>query len=564
MQHLGSIVLTHPQSIELRSGKCYDIAVIGAGISAAYTLIHYISQLEQQSLTGIATSGQHSAVKIVVTEKSDQFWTGMPYGNRSGCNALLISSLKEFIPQQLERENFTTWLTENRHWIFDPATFNQGELSRKWLAANSAAMSEGLWDELFIPRYTFGLYLRERIATVIDTATAAGLVEVDLLTVDVRDIQHHQDLYRVDITAADGHDTYFISKKVVLTIGSPPNVAFEQPQSDDEAICYIDNMYHPSLDANIDRICKSLAQLDPQTQRQVLIVGSNAGTLDTLYSINNSSALSNLIDKFIILSPNAAFPHRINRGVQLAYEPQSLLALVAQTEAFTAKQIYTAVEQDIAVAVAQNINISDIYADITKVVMQALNLLNFDEQKQFVSRYAVEIGKLQRRAGGEYLDVVDNLIAQHKLEFLKGRFVKYSPVATGANCEYIHSQDRQQKVFETPINVIINCGGFQDVTKSSSVLIQNLLERKICVPNESSRGLTIDRDYQANHNFYVMGPLIAGNIDGNLRVWHAESCQRIISLSQQLAAVLLTDRSALAPVAVVPSVEEVGVLVSAA
>ena len=563
MQHLGSIVLTHSPSVELRSGKCYDIAVIGAGISSAYTLIQYISQLEQQSLTSRAISEQHSAVKIVVTEKSDQFWTGMPYGNRSGRNALLISSLKEFIPQQLERENFIAWLNKNRHWIFDPATSNQGALSRKWLAANAAAMSEGLWDELFIPRYTFGLYLRERIATVIERATTAGLVEVDLLTVDVQDIQHHQDLYRVDITAADGHDTHFIAKKVVLAIGSPPNIAFEQPQADEGAICYIDNMYHPSLDSNIDQFCKSLAQVDPQAKRQVLIVGSNAGTLDTLYSINNSSALSNLIDKFIILSPNAAFPHRINRDVQLAHEPQHLLALVAQTEAFTAKQICTAVEQDTAVAVAQNINISDIYADISKLVMQTLNLLNFDEQKQFVTRYAVEIGKFQRRAGGEYLDVVDSLIAQHKLDFLKGRFVKYSPLAAGANCEYIDSQDCQQKVFETPVNVIINCGGFQDVTKSSSVLIQNLLERKICVSNESSRGLTIDRDYQANHNFYVMGPLIAGNIDGNLRVWHAESCQRIISLSQQLAAVLLTDRSELAPAVVVPSVEELGVLVSA-
>jgi uncharacterized NAD(P)/FAD-binding protein YdhS len=567
MEYSGLIVLTDSQPAERQLTQSYDLAIIGAGISSAYTLIHYISLLEQQSAIETGALQQSQPVKIVVTEKSGEFWTGIPYGSRSGRNSLLISPLQEFIPQQLEREYFINWLTENRDWVFDPQEYNKGELSRKWLQANEAAMSQGRWDDLFIPRHTFGLYLKQRLAKLLETASNSGLIEFDLLTADALDIQSSQDIYRVDLALAGKDNSHFRAKKVVLAIGSPPNVAFEQTQSNDaqQEICYIDNMYEPSLDFNIDRICKSLQQVDPQSQRQVLIVGSNAGTLDTLYSINNSNAATSLIDKFIVLSPNASFPHRISREVvQITYTPQHLLALV-QTESFTAKQILEAVQQDVADATAQNINISDIYTDISKVVIQGLNQLSFGEQKQFVSRYAVEIGKLQRRAGGEYLDVVDDLIAQNKLEFLKGKFVKYFPLPTGGSgCEYKDSEDRPQQIFDTPIRIIINCAGFQDVTRSSSVLIQNLIRRKICIPNDSNRGFVIDKNFEASKNCYLMGPLVAGNIDGNFKVWHAESCQRIISLSQHLAEVLLRSEQQELPVVVVPAVETVGLLVNAA
>jgi uncharacterized NAD(P)/FAD-binding protein YdhS len=35
-------------------------------------------------------------VKILVIDKADEFWVGIPYGNRSGFNSLIITSLKDF------------------------------------------------------------------------------------------------------------------------------------------------------------------------------------------------------------------------------------------------------------------------------------------------------------------------------------------------------------------------------------------------------------------------------------------------------------------------------------
>jgi uncharacterized NAD(P)/FAD-binding protein YdhS len=563
MEYSSLTMLTEtPPDLSQLAG--YDLAIIGAGISSAYTLINYIAGLEEQASIDASSLQGNFPVKIVVVEKSGEFWKGLPYGSRSGRNALLIAPLHEFIPQPLERQDFIDWLTANRDRVFNPADDHwQGELARKWLQTNDSEMDQGLWDDLFIPRHTFGLYLEERLEQLLETSTATGLIEFKGITADVLDVQYLQDIYQIDLAGEDHHS--FWAKKLVLAIGSPPNVAFPQAQSQqsESEICYIDNMYEPSLDQNIHRIHQSLAKLDVQSQRQVLVVGSNAGTLDALYSINNSAAVSNLIDKFIVLSPNAAFPHRINREVpEIDYTPQHLIDLV-QLPSFTAQEILVAVEQDVACATAQNINISDIYRKITDAVMQGLKQLNPAEQKQFVVKYAVEIGKLQRRAGGEYLDVIDRAISQNKLEFLKGKFVKYSPLTTGgSSCEYINSDDRSHQVFDAPISVIINCAGFQDVTKSSSPLIQNLIRREICIPNDSNRGFVIDKQFRStvSNNCYLMGPLVAGNIDGDFKVWHAESCQRIISLSQQLAATLLL-RS---PLVAMSEVENVQLLVAAA
>ena len=570
MEYSSLTMLTEAPA-DLSALDCYDLAIIGAGISSAYTLIHYIGGLERQALSNAqahplrvvepANGQAHVPIRIIVTEKSDEFWTGLPYGRRSGRSALLISPLHEFIPQQPERQNFIDWLTANLDRVFNRAEYNQGELSRKWLEANSADMSEGRWDDLFIPRHTFGLYLQERLDRVLTTAAANGLIEFKLIAADVLDVQNVEDLYLVDLAGTDHRS--FLAKQLVLAIGSPPNVAFRQDrfQASADEVCYIDNMYEPSLDFNLDRICQSLQQADSPSQRQVLIVGSNAGTLDTLYNINNSKTIVNLIDKFVIISPNAAFPYRISTGiVELNYSPQHLLDLI-ETRSFTAKQMFNAIEQDLAAAIAQDINISDIHGDISKATMQALNLLNPAEQKQFVIRYSVDIGKLQRRAGGEYLDVVNNLIAQNKLEFVKGKFVKYTaPISGKSNCEYCDSDNITQPLLDTPIRIAINCAGFQGITKSNSILIQNLIRREICIPNDSNRGFVTDKNFRANKNCYIMGPLIAGNIDGDFKVWHAESCQRIIGLSEQLAAALHQSES---QISALPTIDNTELLVGA-
>lgn len=72
----------------------YDLAIVGSGISCAYTSIHYLTLLENRST---AESKEFQTVKIAVLDKSEEFWTGIPYGSRSGKQSLIITPLKEFL-----------------------------------------------------------------------------------------------------------------------------------------------------------------------------------------------------------------------------------------------------------------------------------------------------------------------------------------------------------------------------------------------------------------------------------------------------------------------------------
>lgn len=512
----------------------YDIVFVGAGISAAYTLLHYMHEL--------GNNPPEKPVQILVLEKSGEFWTGVPYGKQSGHNPLIITSIREFIPQQPERDHFIDWLKQNQKWVFDIPSQPHGELTLKWRKAHKVAMENGHWDDLFIPRYIFGLYIQTYISQVLKEASERNLAQITLYQATVTDIQHFDNQYKLEAKNEKGHSEFFEAEKLVLSVGSPPNIGFGQAATTVEKVRsgYITNVYEPSLDENVNRICKTLAKIDNPSQRQVLIVGSNAGTLDTLFSLCNSQKAMGLIDRFIILSPNGAFPHRISdETVEPDYTPENLLAL-AKTGSFTAKQILEAVENDVASAAEQKLNISDIFPNISHAMIEALNLLNEVEQEKFVSKYAVEIGKLQRRAGGEYLDVVDSLVSMGKLRFLKGRFSNYISVDEGGpGVEYTTSDSPDKKILTDGIGFVVICAGFQEVTSSTSVLIQNLIRRQICVPNNSKRGFVLNEHFETAKNCYLMGPLVAGNLNKSFRVWHAESCSRIINMSKKLAEVLV-------------------------
>ncbi|BAZ43540.1 beta-lactamase domain-containing protein [Chondrocystis sp. NIES-4102] len=521
----------------------YDLVIVGAGISCAYTLINYINRLQAKLKQKVATD-TYAPIKVAVIDKSGEFWTGIPYGQRSGQQSLIITALDEFLPKP-ERDRFINWLNTNYNEVLDSLKQRSGVLTQQWLQAYEKAMLEGNWDKLFIPRYVFGWYVTQQVNSLLAEAQQ-GYLTCDLFTAEVFNIQKIQDNYQVEFTTSTSNNSMFTARQVILAIGSPPNKAsfvqqFEAQENTKQNICFIGNMYEPSQDYNIEQVNQFLTQSSSNQKlgNQVLIIGSNASALETLYSLNNLPHLQNKISKYIIISPNAEFPHRIyEQPVSTTYTPQNLISLVKTTD-FTAKQILEAVKKDVQAIADQNETISSTYALISQAVINALNKLSLEEQRQFVVKYGVEIGKFQRRAGTDYLDVVDKLIFQGKIEFIKGKFVKTIPLqGETIGFEFI-TPDGTTDVYTNPIKVIINCAGFQNVAQSSSPLIANLIQQGICTPNESLCGFEMNKNFEANDNFYLMGPLVAGNINDRLKVWHAESCGRIISLSQQLAEVLI-------------------------
>ncbi|MBW4534849.1 MAG: FAD/NAD(P)-binding protein [Pleurocapsa minor HA4230-MV1] len=530
-----------PQSAQFfPSANCtYDLAIVGAGISCAYTLIHYLSLLTEK-LASTAEKEQQPTIKVAVFDKSGEFWTGIPYGSRSGQQSLIITALKEFLPQP-ECDRFTDWLRANYNSVVSSLQKRSGILNSQWLKSYQEAMEQNNWSQIFVPRYLFGWYLKERVVSLLEQAAAQNYLQCELIKADVSKIQKHSTAYQIDTT--EPHS--FLATKVVLAIGSPPNkTAFfsqlkslERSPSGDK-VCSIADMYEPSQNSNLELILKHL-QADSSQAKQVLIIGSNASALETIYSLNNLPELAKLISKFVVVSPSGAFPHPIiDAPVSETFVPKNLDLLIQQSD-FTAKQIYQAVRQDVAAALANNETIDGTYTIISRKVIKALNQLSYPEQKQFVIEYGVKIGKFQRRAGLDYLNVADKLMLEGKLEFIQGKFTHIIPLTENQFGFEFVTPSSQTKTFTTPIQVVINCAGFQDLTQSSSPLINNLIQQGICTPNDSHAGFEMNENFEAQQNFYLMGPLVAGNINDKLKVWHAESCGRIFNLSHSLAEVLL-------------------------
>ena len=538
------------QNLNINQADClsqerqYDLTIVGSGISCAYTTIEYIKQLQAKFKN--EPTKLFEPVKIAVLDKSGEFWTGIPYGSRTGQQSLIITSLKEFLPEQ-ELKRFTAWLTANYDAVMQSIKQRQGLLTSQWLQSYQSAIEQGKWEELFLPRYMFGWYLQETVKQLLESACSQGYLQCDLLSAEVLNVQKSSNSYQVEYVEKTVNNSSFLkATKVVLAIGSPPNkVSFVRQlegsakSNEADSVCFITNMYEPAQNTNLEGIVRALKSSDRAVANRVLIIGSNASALEAIYSLNNLPEARELIDKFIVISPNGEFPHRIgDRQTETSFKPLNLLAL-SQLKDLTAKQILEAVKLDVAWALEQGKTVDSTYKIISKEVIAALNRLSFAEQKQFVIKYGVEIGKYQRRAGADYLNVVDKLVLEDKLQLIKGKFVRVINLPCGGSGFELLTSDRQIQQITKPIKVIINCAGFQNLNHSSSPLIRNLVQQGICTPNDSLCGFEMNENFEANQNLYLMGPLVAGNINAKLKIWHAESCGRIINLSQQLAQVLV-------------------------
>ena len=311
-----------------------------------------------------------------------------------------------------------------------------------------------------------------------------------------------------------------------------------------ESICVIEDIYEPDISTNISQIRKVLKNSNKSHQNNILILGSNASALEILYNLKDVTTSENLINQIYILSPDGTFPNKIKETCDVTnYIPVNLMYL-KNAASYTSGQILEAVRKDTEDAHKEKIDISDIYHSMANLVIELLNKLDLNEQKKFVFRDGVEIGKFQRRAGAEYLELVNPLITQDKITFIKGRFLRQvSAEPESFYFEYIDKLTEEIRTFPQPIKIVINCIGFQNLSNSSSYLIKRLSEQNICLPNGSERGFVVNENFEANDNFYIMGPLLAGNINQRLRVWHAESCPRIFHLSRQLAEVLICNDS---------------------
>lgn len=509
-----------------QSSLAFDVVLIGSGLSATYTTIRL---LERVLATG---QGQH--VNIATVERASEFYTGIPYGERSGTNALLITSLKDFIPSP-ERELFTKWLTDNRHWMLESFRANGGALSAEWLKVNDHAMEAGAWEDLYVPRYLFGFFLKERVGTLLAEAEQLSLANHVCIHAEAVDVVPIDGLYEISLSA--GAPT-LKARSVVLAVGMPvPLSQFSTlPADAAPTACLIDDPYLPTVVVTMEQVREQLRQASGGT---VLLIGANASTMEMLFRFNDDAQINSLVTKFYVASPKGALPERlVDPDPSVHFVARHLEALF-DTPGLSAKGVYQAALQDIANGTEQQLTISDTLAPIFQAMGAVIKQLSSEEKLEFAGVWGSDLGRFQRRAGTEYSDLVESLQNASRLQVLAARFVGLGSVdAGGVRVLYTDDSDMVRE-YPTPMTVIVNCSGSGSLNAAGAAgVVESLVTRGLVRVNASARGLEVDDTLQANENLYVIGPLMSGNVVADAPIWHMEHCGRIISYGGVLANIL--------------------------
>jgi len=525
----------------------FDLAFIGGGISTTYTLVHFLESLKAAHQPAFSYKVP-AALSIVVIERYENLFTGIPYGKASIETALTITPLRDFLPET-EKYEFIVWLEANKDRLMqrlcvsiqtgDPLLRN---LIREWYTENVAAVSSNQWDDLCLPRRWFGEYITERVKKAISRCTDLDLINLETVRAEVvgvtRSSQHN---FELSLKENDGQISELISEHLVLAIGSSPRCKLEPSfEAVDAAhisdLMLIEDVYSPDFRLSLERILNKHSEGYAKERKNVLIVGSNASALEVIYHLRLNL---DRINELLILSTDANLPMligHVNRNITVPSVNVDLLKEEADKGILTAEKLYIAIAEDTVNAKVAGYNISDINAQVSHTMAGYLAQLSLEEQYIYFQRFGMNTTKMLRRAANEYRIPLDDLMTKGKLKLIAGRYKSMFTDDTGNLGVLYHDTDRKEIILDANhISVIINCTGSEPLNQTSSSVINSLVSAGLAKVTGNLSGLVVNEAFEASENLFVMGPLLAGNINAAINSWHVESAGRISLLARPLA-----------------------------
>lgn len=499
----------------------YDLVFVGAGASTAYVLLGLFAALaDRPPLTRL---------RIAVVERAPDPFAGIAYGARAARTALLITPLEDFLPRD-ERRLFTDWLAVNKHSAFDQFLAAEGPAAARWWGRHRDAVAADEFDDLFLPRYIFGDYLVQRTGRAIRAAADAGLATTEVIQDDVLSIDGSRLPYLVCC-----RDRVLQAQRVVLATGSSP-VMPRLPADETDGAVLIDSPFD-GMDAALERIERLVSGQDPQAEPpHIVLIGGNAGTMDMLYQVANSRLLNERGARFTALSPRGELPERMDRSrTGAGFRAEGLLALQGRNEVGAAK-VYEAAVGDLARGKAAGYSVADTLEPISTGVVGLLRRLSPDEALEFAGHWGAQLGRYRRRAGWEYCEVVEELQMHGRLERVAGFFAGVDR-GNGRGVRVRLDRAGVAAALERAADVVINCAGPPpDIQDTAPSLVAELIGGGVCRVTRYGAGIAVDASLAAAPHFYVMGPLLAGNVIDGSPVWHMEHCGRISAFGAALGA----------------------------
>lgn len=478
----------------------FDVLFVGAGLSGSYTMIHLLERL--------ATHPVGKPLSFAMIDQRFSFGGGgKSFRPDQTEAALTLTPLRSVLPDT-ERATFLRWLTDHP----TPS-------SPAWLAANRIAIADGSIEDACIPRSQIGHFVQHRVRQAV---AASPSVTVDFRMGEVVGIDRVGDRYTVRTEYVD-----YDAAVVVLAIGPPPPQA--QPNQADPAI-----LPDPSAD-NIGMVIDHAKAGLSADNLDVLIIGANAAAAEVLHLLYRAPALHAVRTRFTVLSPSGRLPDRLSPVTPDMTVPTPALDALVVDSHLTAEQVCDAAAADLEGGRAHSSNFADTYHAVTPIVGGLLRQLGDNQRLPLADGLGYRLGKLTRWVGSDYADTIDELQADGRLRVLHGHFEHLTPAETGARMWYCTPLGAVAED-PTPIAAAFNCSGASPVsTWSSSPLLRSLLSESGYRANPSRRGLAVDDTGALRPGFFVMGPLLAGNVLGGQPVWHMESVSRILTMSRTVS-----------------------------
>lgn len=234
--------LSRNHQLATTTPPAFDIAFIGSGIACSMTLL----ELAQTLLSPGPTPPK---LRIAVVERDEQFWCGIPYGQRSSVRSLAIQKLDDFVNES-ERSAYIAWLERNKsRWL---ASFQEqgGEAAACWIRDNCEALDANRWGGLYLPRYLFGVFIAEQVDAAITELGERDLAEIVTIHAEAISARSAHGRHLVGLSPSGEGPTDIDAGKVVVAIGSPPAKSIVDCDSD-PAFTYINDFYFPCEETNL-------------------------------------------------------------------------------------------------------------------------------------------------------------------------------------------------------------------------------------------------------------------------------------------------------------------------
>jgi uncharacterized NAD(P)/FAD-binding protein YdhS len=505
--------------VPLAHRQTADLAIVGAGVSGAQSLLAVLDQL---------SSAPTRQKRIVVIERHPAFFSGVAYGPRSGPGSLTLSTLERFLPND-ERAEFVEWLDAHCDDVLHAV-----DIDEAWVDRHRHAIVEGRWESLYIPRRLYGRYLAERVEAAIALARSEGVADVACVNAEVTKVVEAGDRYMLAVDSGD--ETFQIDAAVVvLSIGSPPvqRLTTDDDAPADAVVC---DIYDPGLEQTLTSVERRLAAL-PRPDRSVLVVGGNAAAIEFVLAAR--TLVRNLAATITVLSPSGRPRHWHRKSAQGSARLPALMALRTSADAgrhVSASDLYEAVAADLSAAVASGTDLSAVPA-IVETIPSFLGKLDSESRTALAAEYGMRMTNLLREDCGDAIDIMDASVAAGVIGFETGRYRSARCVETGFEVEV--SDDDGTRTLDRRYGVIVGAVGFEAVSTTRAGLIRQLLDDGIARSSGSDRGFEADSRFQAADRLFVTGPLLAGNANISMLIWHAESVRRILEITAAAAPAIV-------------------------